>query len=143
MICPAESKYATSVPCGIAFGSALQVIVVEEELPVTLVVFLVSSTTPTILTGNAAVVNVFPIWTAFALFPVSKYPGTELVIKAQVHAGGRGKGTFVDGFKSGVHFSFECVVCRLPFVSNRPFRAHADLLDIAHEQIRRGRYLGL
>jgi len=38
---------------------------------------------------------------------LSKYPGTELVIKAQVHAGGRGKGTFVDGFKSGVHFSFQ------------------------------------
>ncbi|HZJ37658.1 MAG TPA: ADP-forming succinate--CoA ligase subunit beta [Chthoniobacterales bacterium] len=29
-------------------------------------------------------------------------PG-ELVIKAQVHAGGRGKGTFTNGFKGGVH----------------------------------------
>ncbi len=30
--------------------------------------------------------------------------GTEdLVIKAQVHAGGRGKGTFTNGFKGGVH----------------------------------------
>ena len=30
--------------------------------------------------------------------------GTEdLVVKAQVHAGGRGKGTFANGFKGGVH----------------------------------------
>ncbi len=29
--------------------------------------------------------------------------GTNLVIKAQVHAGGRGKGTFKNGFKGGVH----------------------------------------
>src|SRR5213083_2596130 len=26
----------------------------------------------------------------------------EIVVKAQIHAGGRGKGTFKDGFKSGV-----------------------------------------
>ena len=29
--------------------------------------------------------------------------GTDLVVKAQVHAGGRGKGTFKNGFKGGVH----------------------------------------
>src|SRR5256714_7801337 len=29
--------------------------------------------------------------------------GGELVVKAQVHAGGRGKGTFTNGFKGGVH----------------------------------------
>ncbi|MBK1790584.1 ADP-forming succinate--CoA ligase subunit beta [Persicirhabdus sediminis] len=29
--------------------------------------------------------------------------GSDLVIKAQVHAGGRGKGTFKNGFKGGVH----------------------------------------
>jgi succinyl-CoA synthetase beta subunit len=34
-------------------------------------------------------------------------PG-EIVVKAQVHAGGRGKGTFSNGFKGGVH------VCRTP-----------------------------
>src|SRR6266487_6368218 len=28
-----------------------------------------------------------------------------LVLKAQIHAGGRGKGTFTNGFKGGVHFS--------------------------------------
>jgi succinyl-CoA synthetase beta subunit len=28
---------------------------------------------------------------------------TDLVVKAQVHAGGRGKGTFTNGFKGGVH----------------------------------------
>src|SRR5881409_2568202 len=27
----------------------------------------------------------------------------EIVVKAQIHAGGRGKGTFVNGFKGGVH----------------------------------------
>src|SRR5712671_4275876 len=32
----------------------------------------------------------------------------EIVVKAQIHAGGRGKGTFADGFKGGVH------VCRTP-----------------------------
>ncbi len=29
--------------------------------------------------------------------------GSELVVKAQIHAGGRGKGTFTNGFKGGVH----------------------------------------
>src|SRR5213078_1850437 len=29
----------------------------------------------------------------------------DLVIKAQIHAGGRGKGTFANGFKGGVHLS--------------------------------------
>jgi len=28
----------------------------------------------------------------------------EVVVKAQIHAGGRGKGTFTNGFKGGVHF---------------------------------------
>src|SRR5207237_4571743 len=28
---------------------------------------------------------------------------TQLVVKAQIHAGGRGKGTFTNGFKGGVH----------------------------------------
>src|SRR5213595_2104131 len=32
----------------------------------------------------------------------------EIVVKAQIHAGGRGKGTFANGFKGGVH------VCRTP-----------------------------
>src|SRR3954449_3506907 len=27
----------------------------------------------------------------------------EIVVKAQIHAGGRGKGTFANGFKGGVH----------------------------------------
>ena len=29
--------------------------------------------------------------------------GTDIVVKAQVHAGGRGKGTFKNGFQGGVH----------------------------------------
>src|SRR5438105_6345048 len=32
----------------------------------------------------------------------------DLVIKAQIHAGGRGKGTFANGFKGGVH------LCKTP-----------------------------
>src|SRR5881275_3099516 len=32
----------------------------------------------------------------------------EIVVKAQIHAGGRGKGTFANGFKGGVH------VCKTP-----------------------------
>src|SRR5437762_10297339 len=32
----------------------------------------------------------------------------EIVIKAQIHAGGRGKGTFTNGFKGGVH------ICKSP-----------------------------
>ncbi|MES2307386.1 MAG: ADP-forming succinate--CoA ligase subunit beta [Verrucomicrobiota bacterium] len=31
--------------------------------------------------------------------------GSNLVIKAQIHAGGRGKGTFKSGFKGGVHLT--------------------------------------
>jgi succinyl-CoA synthetase beta subunit len=30
-------------------------------------------------------------------------PGKSIVVKAQIHAGGRGKGTFKDGFQGGVH----------------------------------------
>ena len=33
---------------------------------------------------------------------------TDLVVKAQIHAGGRGKGTFKNGFKGGVH------LCKTP-----------------------------
>src|SRR5258708_5245316 len=29
--------------------------------------------------------------------------GGKIVVKAQIHAGGRGKGTFTNGFKGGVH----------------------------------------
>src|SRR5438874_12868383 len=32
----------------------------------------------------------------------------EVVVKAQIHAGGRGKGTFTNGFKGGVH------ICKSP-----------------------------
>jgi succinyl-CoA synthetase beta subunit len=32
-------------------------------------------------------------------------PKAELVLKAQIHAGGRGKGTFDSGFKGGVHIT--------------------------------------
>ena len=34
---------------------------------------------------------------------LKQLPEGKVVVKAQIHAGGRGKGTFVDGFKGGVH----------------------------------------
>lgn len=33
---------------------------------------------------------------------LADFPHGEIVVKAQIHAGGRGKGTFVDGYKGGV-----------------------------------------
>ena len=34
---------------------------------------------------------------------LDQLPDGKVVVKAQIHAGGRGKGTFKDGFKGGVH----------------------------------------
>jgi succinyl-CoA synthetase beta subunit len=34
---------------------------------------------------------------------IAREIGAEIVVKAQIHAGGRGKGTFTNGFKGGVH----------------------------------------
>jgi succinyl-CoA synthetase beta subunit len=34
---------------------------------------------------------------------LEQLPDGTVVVKAQIHAGGRGKGTFTDGFKGGVH----------------------------------------
>jgi succinyl-CoA synthetase beta subunit len=36
---------------------------------------------------------------------LTEFPDGKIVVKAQIHAGGRGKGTFADGFKSGVHIA--------------------------------------
>ena len=42
--------------------------------------------------------------TAMEAYDAAKWLGVKnLVVKAQVHAGGRGKGTFKNGFKGGVH----------------------------------------
>ena len=38
-----------------------------------------------------------------AVAAAKQFEGSQLVIKAQVHAGGRGKGHFKNGFKGGVH----------------------------------------
>jgi succinyl-CoA synthetase beta subunit len=43
----------------------------------------------------------------------------EIVVKAQIHAGGRGKGTFANGFKGGVH------VCKTP----------AEVRDVAEKML--------
>ncbi len=34
---------------------------------------------------------------------LGEFPDGPVVVKAQIHAGGRGKGTFTDGFEGGVH----------------------------------------
>lgn len=34
---------------------------------------------------------------------LSASPGADLIVKAQIHAGGRGKGHFTNGYKKGVH----------------------------------------
>lgn len=36
---------------------------------------------------------------------IAAIPGDHVVVKSQIHAGGRGKGVFVDGFKGGVNSS--------------------------------------
>ncbi|MCG8528285.1 MAG: ADP-forming succinate--CoA ligase subunit beta [Opitutales bacterium] len=36
---------------------------------------------------------------------LDQFPDGKIVVKAQIHAGGRGKGTFKDGFKGGVHIA--------------------------------------
>jgi succinyl-CoA synthetase beta subunit len=41
------------------------------------------------------------------LFPIVKTIAKELVIKAQILAGGRGKGTFDSGLKGGVRLTKE------------------------------------
>ena len=41
---------------------------------------------------------------------------SEIVLKAQIHAGGRGKGTFASGLKGGVHLSKEYVSLMLAHV---------------------------
>jgi succinyl-CoA synthetase beta subunit len=39
-------------------------------------------------------------------------PDAELILKAQIHAGGRGKGSFDNGFKGGVKICTTCVYIR-------------------------------
>ena len=34
---------------------------------------------------------------------IESIKGDVVVVKSQIHAGGRGKGTFADGYKGGVH----------------------------------------
>ena len=36
---------------------------------------------------------------------VASLNGSHVVVKSQIHAGGRGKGVFKDGFKGGVHYA--------------------------------------
>ena len=48
---------------------------------------------------NGTMLNQPRISTALATLPSDK----SIVVKAQIHAGGRGKGTFKNGFQGGVH----------------------------------------
>lgn len=45
---------------------------------------------------------------------VAKRIGNEVVVKAQVLAGGRGKGHFTSGFQGGVQLVNSCVAGALP-----------------------------
>lgn len=46
--------------------------------------------------------------------PLTIPGGDDMVIKAQVLAGGRGKGTFDNGLKGGVRVIYSCVVLFSP-----------------------------
>lgn len=41
---------------------------------------------------------------------MSPDPAAELILKAQIHAGGRGKGHFDNGLKGGVKICKKCVL---------------------------------
>lgn len=43
---------------------------------------------------------------------LAQLPDGKIVVKAQIHAGGRGKGSFTDGFKGGVHVCADKVEAR-------------------------------
>jgi succinyl-CoA synthetase beta subunit len=53
--------------------------------------------------------------------------GTKLVVKAQIHAGGRGKGTFKSGFKGGVH------VCSSPAEAKKLAGAMLGQVLVTHQ----------
>ena len=54
--------------------------------------------------------------------------GEDMVIKAQVLAGGRGKGTFDNGFKGGVRVVYS-------YASPLLCRFHSDLLSVDHARL--------
>jgi succinyl-CoA synthetase beta subunit len=51
----------------------------------------------------------------------------EIVVKAQIHAGGRGKGTFANGFKGGVH------LCKTPEEAREIARAMLGQTLVTHQ----------
>jgi len=51
----------------------------------------------------------------------------EIVVKAQIHAGGRGKGTFKNGFKGGVH------VCKTPTEVREVAAEMLDQILVTHQ----------
>jgi len=57
----------------------------------------------------------------------------EIVVKAQIHAGGRGKGTFANGFKGGVH------VCRTPEEAREIARKMLGQTLVTHQTAPAGR----
>lgn len=58
---------------------------------------------------------------------------TNLVVKAQVHAGGRGKGTFKNGFKGGVH------LCNTPEEAGKLTGQMIDQVLVTHQTGEEGR----
>jgi len=57
----------------------------------------------------------------------------EIVVKAQIHAGGRGKGTFANGFKGGVH------LCKTPEEAREIARKMLGQTLVTHQTGRAGR----
>ena len=51
----------------------------------------------------------------------------EIVVKAQIHAGGRGKGTFANGFKGGVH------LCKTPEEAREIARKMLGQILVTHQ----------
>ena len=61
--------------------------------------------------------------------------GDDMVIKAQVLAGGRGKGHFDNGFKGGVRIVYSCVSLADMYASN-PTNPTTALAKLASSQTR-------
>src|SRR5438067_6210089 len=57
----------------------------------------------------------------------------EIVVKAQIHAGGRGKGTFANGFKGGVH------LCKTPEEARETARKMLGQTLVTHQTGAAGR----
>ena len=64
---------------------------------------------------------------------IAAIPGDNIVVKSQIHAGGRGKGVFADGFKGGVKFVYfgkETYHFRTLRYSSLQVQVHRDISNV-------------